>query len=130
MRRDEDAELRRFLAAVGAIVGVHAQRVHVLKVCLPSGAWLTSTTPGTPDVFCIVAGNVVWLEFKTTRGKDEDSQIVWHRAYRAAGGTVWRCTCAVETVRQLAALASGNTRAALTAAAETMTAALAAGEGR
>lgn len=118
MRRDEDAELRRFLAAVGAIVGVHAQRVHVLKVCLPSGAWLTSTTPGTPDVFCIVAGNVVWLEFKTTRGKDEDSQIVWHRAYRAAGGTVWRCTCARDTVLQLAALATGETRAALVAAAD------------
>ena len=121
IRRDEDAEIRKFLAAVGAIPGIHAQRVHVLKARLPSGAWLTSTTPGTPDVFVCVNGKPLFCEFKTPKGgKDEESQKVWHRAYRAAGGVVWRCTSASQAVADLAALATGETHQALLAAASNL----------
>lgn len=116
--RHEDEQIRAFLAAAGAIPGVHVQRVHVLKTRLPSGAWLTSTTPGTPDVFACVYGKPIWLEFKTPKGgKEEESQKVWHRAYRAAGGIVWVCRDAKETVRRLADLATGETREALLRAA-------------
>jgi len=124
IRRDEDAEIRRFLAAIGAIEGVHVQRVHVIKARLPSGAWLTSTTPGTPDTFICLNGKPLFLEWKTVRGKDEESQKVWHAAYRAAGGVVWVCRDAAKAVRDLADLATGETRTALLAAAERLTQAL------
>jgi len=121
MRRDEDAEIRRFLGAIGAIPGVHAQRVHVLKARLPSGAWLLSTAPGTPDTVTCVQSHVVWWEGKTPHGgRDEESQKVWHRAYKAAGGDVRIFRDARQAVLALADIATGPTREALLAAASNL----------
>ena len=117
MRRDEDAEIRLFLAAVGALPGVHVQRIHVLKVRLPSGAWLMSTTPGTSDVVVVVQGHVVWTEWKSSIGKERESQERWRCAVTAAGGTVWLCRDHRQAIRDLAAIATGPTRALLLAAA-------------
>ncbi len=90
MNRSEDLEISKFLSAVGSAPGVHVQRVHVLKTRLASGAYLTSTLPGTPDVYCCAGGHHVWLEFKRPGGgRAEESQKVWHNALRAAGGEVW-----------------------------------------
>jgi hypothetical protein len=90
MNRTEDQEIRKFLLAVGAAPGLHVQRVHVLKTQLPNGTVLTSTLPGTPDVYLCVNGQSIWLEFKRPGGgRAEESQKVWHKALTSAGGEVW-----------------------------------------
>lgn len=107
----------RFMLAIGAVPGVHVQRIHVLKVRLPSGAYMLSTTLGTADTVVVVGGHVVWCEWKTRTGTERDSQIVWRAAIEAAGGTVWLCRSSPDTVRKLAELATGETRERLLARA-------------
>lgn len=118
--REEDALIREFLAAVGAIPGIHAQRVHVLKVRLPGGAWLQSTTPGTADVYVLMQGKEIWTEWKTPRGVLEPSQLVWHAAIEAAGGRVWTCRAVRETIERMATLATGAVRRRLLALASSL----------
>lgn len=109
MSRSEDAEIARFMLAVGSTRGVHVQRVHVLKTRLASGAYLTSTLPGTPDVYCCAGGHHVWLEFKRPGGgRAEESQKVWHNALRAAGGEVWVVRDGKKAAADILKLLEGN----------------------
>jgi hypothetical protein len=121
MNRSEDKEIYNFLAAVGAAPGIHVQRVHVLKTQLPSGAYLTSTTPGTPDVYCCFNGKHIWLEFKRPGGgRAEESQKVWHKAFTSAGGEVWIVRDGRAAARDVAARAEETTRLAIERALESM----------
>lgn len=121
MNRSEDREIDYFMAAVGAAPGVHVQRMHVLKTRLPSGAYLTSTIPGTPDVYCCFRGKHVWLEFKRPGGgRAEESQKVWHKALTSAGGEVWIARDGRAAARDVAALAGGDTQLAIERALEGM----------
>lgn len=114
MNRSEDLEISKFLAAVGSAPGVHVQRMHVLKTKLASGAYLTSTTPGTPDVYCCFAGQHVWLEFKRPGGgRAEESQKVWHKAFTSAGGEVWIVRDGLAAAGDVAKRAGGQTQLAI-----------------
>lgn len=114
MNRSEDVEIRKFMLTVGSAPGVHVQRVHVLKTRLSSGAYLTSTTPGTPDVYCCVNGHHVWLEFKRPDGgRAEQSQKAWHNALGGAGGEVWVVRDGYKAARDIAALGKPETSACI-----------------
>ena len=121
MNRSEDKEIRDFLLAVGSATNVHVQRVHVLKTQLPSGAYLTSTLPGTPDVYCCFEGKHLWLEFKRPGGgRAEESQKVWHKALTSVGGEVWVVRDGRAAARDVAARAGETTRLAIERALESM----------
>ena len=112
--RAEDKEIQDFLLAVGSAPGVHVQRVHVLTTKLPHGGYLTSTLPGTPDVYCCVGGRHVWLEFKRPGGgRAEQSQKVWHKALTSAGGEVWVVRDGRAAAKDLAEQAPEQTRQAI-----------------
>jgi hypothetical protein len=114
MKRDEDLEINKFLQCVGSAPGVHVQRVHVLKVRLPSGSYLNSTLPGTPDVYCCANGRHLWLEFKKPGGgRSETSQKVWHTALSAAGGEVWVVRDGVAAACEIADISPKETSRAI-----------------
>lgn len=106
MARPEAVARDRYLGMVGAIPGVMVYRSEVLR-----GEHHQRSLPeGHPDVVVCVCGNVVLQEWKSATGRLRPGQEAFHRAWRAAGGTVWICRDPIETVGMMVPLATGVTR--------------------
>lgn len=97
----EEARLRdAFCAAVGALPGVMVYRSEVIR-----GQQKQRSLPlGHPDLIFCAAGTVILLEWKSPTGRLEPDQVAFHRAWRAAGGTVLVCCDPAEACDTVAAL--------------------------
>ena len=52
----------------------------------------SSTSPGVPDVYAVLAGASALVELKVATGRQvrvQKSQVAWHMAHAQAGGTSW-----------------------------------------
>ena len=97
--RPEATERDRWLAAVGALPGVLAYRVEVLR-----GAQRQLSAPiGHADCIFVARGVVVAVEWKSDRGRQSDGQRAWQRAWEAAGGVYLLARDAGQCCRDLSA---------------------------
>ena len=88
-----EADIQRgIIEALGAI-GAFALRVQAGKVQVRRG-WMQLAPQGTPDIYVLVPphGLSVWLEIKSAKGEERESQIAWATQARKRGAVV-------ETVR-------------------------------
>jgi len=97
----EEARLRdTFTRAIGALPGVLVYRAEVIR-----GQQKQRSLPlGHPDLVLCAAGVVILLEWKSPTGRLEPEQVLFHRAWRAAGGTVLVCCDPAEACATVAAL--------------------------
>lgn len=97
----EEARLRdTFTRAVGALPGVLVYRSEVIR-----GQQKQRSLPlGHPDLVFLAAGRVILIEWKAPTGRLEPEQVAFHRAWRAAGGTVLVCCDPAEACETVAGL--------------------------
>ena len=97
----EEARLRdTFTRAVGALPGVLVYRAEVIR-----GQQKQRSLPvGHPDLVFLASGRVILIEWKSPTGRLEPEQVAFHRAWRAAGGTVLVCCDPAEACATVAGL--------------------------
>ncbi len=88
-----ETDIQRAILDALLAIGAFAFRVQAGKVKV-RGGWMQLSTPGTPDIYVLVPphGRSLWLEVKTAKGEERESQLAWHTKARQRGA-------AVETVR-------------------------------
>ena len=106
----EEARLRdAFCRAVGALPGVLVYRAEVIR-----GQQKQRSLPvGHPDLVFLAGGRVILIEWKSPTGRLEPEQVAFHRAWRAAGGTVLVCCDPAEACETVATLVQEPVRSAL-----------------
>ncbi len=57
----------------------------------PSGHWMRGAKRGTPDRFCIIRGQIIFIEVKTATGKISPAQRAKHDELCAHGAIVLIC---------------------------------------
>lgn len=69
------------------------------------GKWVTTGSPGFPDVTAVKPGHrVIFLELKKQAGKADPRQIEWLKALQSVGGTVEAYVLRPRQIRQLVEL--------------------------
>ena len=69
------------------------------------GKWVTTGSPGFPDLVMVKPGHaVVFLELKTTKGQTSPRQVAWMRDIQSVGGRVEGYVVSPRQVRQLVEL--------------------------
>lgn len=112
---------RALLAAIGAIPGSLTERMNTgTATDTRTGRVVRFGTPGSPDVRVTLQGRAVAIECKSATGRLSPEQERWQHAHTAAGGFYIVCRDVRQTVLTLAEIATGATKAALLAAAETL----------
>lgn len=110
---------RQLLAAIGAIPGLLCERMNTgTAQDSRTGRVVRFGTPGGPDIRVTLQSLAIGIECKSATGRQSPEQLRWMRAFEAAGGRYMLCRDAAATVWALSALATGETRAALVAAAD------------
>lgn len=117
-----EAETQRtLLAAIGAVPRLLVERMNTgVAKDIKTGRVVRFGTPGGPDIRVTLQGKSVAIECKSDRGTLSPEQRTWAKAFGLAGGEYIVCRDARQAVADLAALATGETRAALLSAASNL----------
>lgn len=90
-----EGEIQRAILDALRVAGAFAFRTNSSRGAIKArGGWVTLCPPGTPDIYVLVPphGVSLWLEVKTAKGEERESQLAWHAQARRRGALV-------ETVR-------------------------------
>lgn len=110
----ESATQHALLAAIGAVSFCLVERINTGVASDPhTGRTVRFGTPGAPDIRITLQSRAVAVEVKSERGRQSPEQVRWQAAFEMAGGVYLLCRNASDTVRSLADLATGRTRAEL-----------------
>lgn len=118
----ESETQRTLLAAIGSVRFCLVERMNTgVAKDINTGRVVRFGTPGGPDIRVTLQGRAVAVECKSDRGRQSPEQVRWQAAFEMAGGVYLLCRDARKAVLDLAALATGDTRTALLAAANGLT---------
>lgn len=67
---------------------IYNDRLQCGKVQTTRGHWITLCKTGTPDRFCIIRGQIVFIEVKTFGEKPSEEQHARHKELRESGAIV------------------------------------------
>jgi hypothetical protein len=68
--------------------GIYNDRLQCGNIETKRGNWVKLCKAGTPDRFCIIGGQIIFIEVKTANGKLSEDQIKRHEELRANGAIV------------------------------------------
>ncbi len=86
-----EADIQRAILDALAAIGAFAFRTNSSRGALKvRGGYVTLCPPGTPDIYVLVPPNglSLWLECKTMKGEERESQLAWRMKAQAKGAVV------------------------------------------
>ncbi len=88
-----ESDIQRAILDALAAIGAFAFRTNSSgkgKAVKVRGGWVTLCPPGTPDIYVLIppTGRSLWLEVKTAKGEERESQLAWRAEATRRGALV------------------------------------------